>query len=377
MKLDLLVLGLVLLAFSCHINENSNEIKRNYPFKSKFEDTLKLPVKPNFARFSYFNTDSGEWLSYLKGKNIYVLDLDNKEVVDSIEVSLDSVTARKYGAIRSFCFSGRDSLFVLFDEAILFWINKKIHKVVPINELDSAQYPTFRFQDLEDVPIYYDRTTQSVVGEVYCSVCWQTAPDFYSQKIIGSVSIQSGKLKLYNISYPRKYLKSYYGFDMKPYAETDDSITLVSFPCDDSVSVLNRNSNSTARFYARSLYQNDDAQPLRPLSDSGSVEQKMRHMTVQPYYSEIRFDGTRQLYYRFFRKAIPLKNKNGSYNSFFHKGLVLMVFNFQHQVIGEYELPRYYNSYVSFVGKSGLYIYDVSPSPENKNVSIFHILTFK
>ena len=105
MKLDLLVLGLVLLAFSCHINENSNEIKRNYPFKSKFEDTLKLPVKPNFARFSYFNTDSGEWLSYLKGKNIYVLDLDNKEVVDSIEVSLDSVTAGKYGAIRSFCFS--------------------------------------------------------------------------------------------------------------------------------------------------------------------------------------------------------------------------------------------------------------------------------
>jgi hypothetical protein len=366
-------MALVFFVFSCH----TNETKKDYPFASKFEDTVKLPVKPNFVEFSYFSTDSGEWLSYLSGRHIYILDLGNKTIVDSINVSLDSIAANKYGVIRSFCFSGRDSLFVLFDEAVFFWINKKVYKIIPINELDSTQYTTFRFQDLEDVPIYYDRTAQAVVGEVYCSECWQTGPAFYSQNIIGSVSMQSGKIKLFNISYPQKYLKNYYGFDMKPYAETDDSITLVSFPCDDMVSVLNRNSNTAARFPARSFYQTDDAQPLIPLSDSGSVEQKMRHMTVQPYYSEIRFDRARQLYYRFFRKAIPLKNKDGTYNNFFHKGLVLMVFNSRHDVIGEYELSRYYNSYVSFVGKSGLYIYDVSPNPEYKNVTVFHVLTFK
>jgi hypothetical protein len=377
MKQDFLFVGLVFLLFSCRTSENTNETKRLYPFASKFEDTFKLPVKLNFVKFSYFNNDSGEWLSYLSGRDIYVLDLHNKKIVDSINVSLDSLAANKYGVIRSFCFSGKDSLFVLFDQAVFFWINKKVHKIIPINELDSAQYTTFRFQDLDGVPMYYDRTAQAVIGEVYCSACWQTEPAWYTQKIIGSISIQSGKIKLFNISYPQKYLKNYYGFDMKPYAATADSITVVSFPCDDMVSVLDRNSNTVVRFPARSIYQTTDAQPLMPLSDSGSTEQKMRHMTVQPYYSEIRFDRVRQLYYRFFRKAIPLKNKDGTYNDFFHKGVVLMVLNSQHEVIGEYELSRYYNSYFSFVGKSGLYIIDISPKPEYKNVTVFHVLTFK
>lgn len=377
MKRDFLIIGLVFFVFSCHLNENPNETKRDYPFVSKFEDTVKLPVIPNFAEFSYFNTDSGEWLSYLNGRYIYVFDLGNKTIVDSINVSLDSIAASKYGAIRSFCFSGRDSLFVLFDQAVFFWIKRKVHNIIPINGLDSAQYTTFRFQDLEDIPIYYDRTDQTIVGEVYCSECWQTGPDFYRQKIIGSISIQSGKIKLFNVSYPQKYLKNYFGFDMKPYAETDDSITLVSFPCDDIVRLLNRNSNTVDQFPARSIYQTDDAQPLIPLRDSGSVEQKMRHMTVQPYYSEIRFDKVRHLYYRFFRKALSLQNKDGTYNDFFSKGLILMVFNSKHHEIGEYELSRYCNSYVSFVGRSGLYVYEIPHDLESKNFTVFHVLTFR
>jgi hypothetical protein len=377
MKQNFLLIGIVFVVFSCHSIQNENETRRRSPSVSKLEDTIKFPVKQKFVEYSYFETDSNEWLSYLSSGYIYILDLGNKKIVDSIDVSLDSIAAKKYGEISSFCFSGRDSLFVLFNEAVVFWVDKKVNKIIPINELDSAQYTTFRFQDLEDVPIYYDRTAQAVVGEVYCSDCWQTEPAFYSQSIIGSISIHSGRIKLFDISYPKKYLKNYYGFDMKPYAETDDSITLVAYPCGDMVSILNRNSNTASSFPARSIFQTEDAQPLTPLSDSGSVEQKMRHMAVQPYYSEIRFDRARQLYYRFFRKAIPLKNKDGTYNNFFNKGLVLMVLNSQHDVIGEYELPKYYNSYVSFVGKSGLYIYDVSPNPEYKNLTVFHVLTFK
>jgi hypothetical protein len=377
MKYGFVIMGFAIFIFSCHIVENKDETKRIHPFASKFEDTVKLPIKKKFAKFSYFNMDNGEYFSYLIGNHIYVLDLGNKTVEDSIDVSLDSAATRKYGIVRSFCFSGKDSLFVLFDQAIFFWIKKNVHKIIPINRLDTLQYPTFRFQDLEDVPIYYDKTAQAIVGEVYCSDCWMTEPAFYRQKLIGRVSVETAKLKLFNISYPQKYIKDYYGYDMKPYGQSIDSITLVSFPCDDSVSVLNRNTDSTLQFPARSIYQTNEPQPLIPLSDSGSVEQKMRHMTVQPYYSEIKFDKARKLYYRFFRKAIPLKNKDGTYNDFFHKGLVLMVFNSEYKEIGEYELPRYYNSFVSFVGKSGLYVIDLSPNALNKNVTVFHVLTFK
>ena len=102
----------------------------------------------------------------------------------------------------------------------------------------------------------------------------------------------------------------------------------------------------------------------------------MEHFTVTPFYSEVLYDRYRKLYYRFFWKDIPLKNKDGKYNSLEDKRKILMVFNSKNEIIGEYELSKYYTDYVSFVGKSGLYIRYISPDPRDSDQAVFKIFTF-
>ena len=378
MKIRIFLIVPVLLVISCNTNSTAkDQTKRTLQSALKFEDTIKLPIKAKFAFFSYFSSDSGEFLGYEDRGFIYVANLMNRKIEDSISVPTDTAAINKYGALSSFCFSVRDSLFVLFDQALIFFEKKKIKTIIPINRHDTLQYKTIRFENIEDVPIYYDKSTKSVIGEVYCSECWQTGPAFYRQKMLGSLSVESGKISLFNITFPKKYIEDYYGFDNKPYAESNDSFTLISFPCDDMVYVLNREADATTQFPGRSIYQSIDAQPFLPLADSESIEKKMRHMTVEPYYAEIRFDKARQLYYRFFLKDIPLKNEDGTYNDFYKKQLILMVFNSQHEVIGEYKLHKYYNRYISFVGKSGLYMQYISPNVSDRGSTVFKILTFK
>lgn len=375
MKLFTALITAILIIASCITRGDADQTKRKQTIAIKYESEIKLPIKNNFITYSYFNTDSSEFFSYLNNNWIYLINLSNHKITDSINILFDSGQIDKYGNISSFCFNGKDSVFLLLNRAVFFVKKKTLLKIIPINELDTLQYKGMRFANLENAPIFYDKITDEIVGQVYCSTCTQIASTFYTQQIIGHISFSSNKLQLYDISFSNKYIENYYGFANKVYVDSQDTSTLVSFPCDERTFLLNREKNQTKGFWGKSLYQTVDAMAL-PLSAGSSREEKMRHLTTVPYYAEIRYDKFKKHYYRFFLKNIPIRNKEGKYNSFTDKGLTLIVFNSQKEVIGEYELTKYYNNYISFVGKSGLYINFFSNNPANSDGKVFKILTF-
>lgn len=177
------------------------------------------------------------------------------------------------------------------------------------------------------------------------------------------------------MSYPYLYIKNYFGFANHVYSYNYDSLTFISLPCDTKIFLLNRNSNVEDSIWARSRFQNKDAKPL-DTSLSQSREEKMRHMVIVPYYTEIRYDKNRGYIYRFYLKEISLKNATGKYNSFNDKQIVLIVLNQQNEVAGEYEFDKYYNNFISFVGKKGLYINYFSRDPNDSDKKVFKVLTF-
>lgn len=360
---------------SCGYKGTKNSTKRMHGQFEKNETEVKLPFGDDVSLFSYLNTNGTEFLTYKKKNWIYLVNLEDQEVADSVKVLFDTAQTSKFGNITSYCFNGKDSLFLLLDDAIFFIKKRKIEKIIPINDLDTLQYKKIRFANLSDAPIYYDNKTNEIVGQVYCSKCLQTESSFYKQRILGHISLSSHALQLYNVTFPEKYIQNYYGFANHVYINSYDSCTLISFPCDEQVYLLNRHSNSLKAFRIRSIFQKNEAATL-PLDMSNSREEKMKHLTTIPYYAEIRYNKYKNLYYRFFMKELPLKDSLGKYNTFMKKELVLTVFNSDYEIIGEYELGQGYADYFSFVGKSGLYVlyYPANYTPGGKN--FFRILTF-
>lgn len=367
------IASIVLICGSCNYNDKTKRI--NTPL-TKYENEIKLPISKNFILYSHFICRDTEYFSYKIGDWVYLMDLANPASIDSVNTVFAEGQADRYGSITSFTFNGKDSLFLLFDQALIFLKNKKLEKVIPINRLDQSQYISFRFANLENAQIYFDKKTDEIIGQVYCSTCPQYQKSFYEQKIIGGISLATGKIRLYDISYPEMYIKKYYGFANHVYTYNYDSLTLISLPCDPQVYFLDRYLNTKKSIWAKSIFQKNDAPPF-DTAFVKSTEEKMRHMVIVPYYSEVRYDKYRKLIYRFYLKELDLKNDQGKYNSFEQKQLVLMVINQNNEIAGEYELDKYYNNFISFVGEKGLYINYFSRNPKDSDKKVFKILTFK
>jgi len=373
MKIISIILISLILIISCNVI--NDKTKRAAKQLQLMEKEIKFPCLKKIQIYSYFEQHGIEYFCYKIKDWIYCMNLKTKIVEDSINIIFEKGEKEKYGEVTSFCFSGSDSIFLLMDKAIFFVENKIRKKVIPINELDSSQFTSFRFANLENAPIYYDNKMKEIIGQVYCSTCFQSQKSFYKQKIVGSISIETGKVKLYNMSYPDIYVMQYYGFANHVYIDNYCNNTYLSFPCDPNIFILNRYSNKYEIIPAKSIFQNNAARPLDTVF-ANSREEKMKHMVTVPYYTELRYDKNREVIYRFYLKELNIKTSSGKYNSFDNKQLILLVLNKNNEVVGEYPLDKYYNNYISFVGKDGLYINYFSKERFDTGKIVFKILTF-
>ncbi len=340
---------------SCNFSAKQDSTENTSIHLQKKETAFYLDEVKPFTYFSIFQSKGDDCFAYVKNNKIIIINLADPKDKDSLSIVFDDKQPDKFGILHSFCFNGKDSLFLLFSDALLVVVKSHLNKIIPINDLDTVQFNKIRFENLEDAPIYYDSKTNEIVGQVYCSECGMANSSFYKQNTIGRISLQTNKFETYNISYPQNYIDNYYGFAMHVYINSYDTFSLISFPCNSNIFLLNRYTNKVKAYNAKSKYQTEEAEPLDTISKN-STEDKMRHLATVPYYAEILYDKYRGLYYRFFRKNIPLKQPNGKYNDFTNKPTILIVLNKQFEVIGEYELNDLKNSYYSFVGEAGLYL---------------------
>lgn len=363
--------------YSCKQKNSQEQTNGTLIDSKKIESEIILPIKGNFINYCYFQEGNSEFFSYEFNKRIYTVDLKEKCIVDSMDIFSSEVQENKYGTIRSFFNEGRDSLYVALNDAVIFYEHKKLREVIPINHLDTVQYKNFLFFNLENSPIYYDKKDNEIIGEVYCSTCAQSEPAFYSQKIFCHINMTTHMLSFYEMTYPSSYIQNYFGFGNHVYTDCIDSFVLFSFPYDKNIYVLNREHNTVIDFSAESRYQKTEPLPLSA-TFKNNTEKKMRSLTTNPYYCEVRYDRFKYLYYRFLKTELPLKRPDGKYNTFRDKKTILTVLDTTKMIRGEYELPNSYSHFVSFVGKEGLYLYAGLLTDEHgkKDSGRFKILTF-
>ena len=375
MKCNFRLLLILIIIFKTSCKSEINKIHNIY---TKVESQIILPLRGSFTNFCFFSENNLEYFSYEVNGKIYIICLQTKLLTDSINLFSTSLQREKYGPVNSFCFSGRDSLFVSLENAIIFIDKKIVTKIIPINSLDTIQFKNIRFYNLEDSPIYFDKKKNQVVGEIYFTGSEIFEPAFFRQKILGNISLKTNKLSLYNITYSKTYLNNYYGFGDHVYTYNSDSLVFVSFPFDSNIYQLNRNNDRVLSMHARSNYQKKEFTPLS-LDYNNSTEEKMKHLTVNPYYAEVRYDPNRKIVYRFLKTELPLKKANAKYNTFKDKKTILTVINAEGSYLGEYELSNNYSHFVSFLGKAGLYMFAgfANSTVNKKDSAIFKILSFK
>ncbi len=345
--LFIVLFGLITLT-SCSVGEKKEKVHLK-------TSIIKFPSNGDCSLYSYFNQTSMEYFSCFNKEAFYIYDLNKCILIDSINIHHLNKEISAFGDIHSYCFNGRDSLFILLNEAILFVEKQKLKKIIPINQLDSIQYRKCQFSNIAGSHIYFDNKTNEIIGGVYSMEYSPSNKGFYNQKIIGKISILTNKLSFAKIIYPEIYRKNYYGFLNNVFIDNQDSISYLSFDCSDSLYVINRNTNVSKSVFGKSIFQKREILPIN-ISDTENSEIKMRHMLTEPIYNEIRYDKHNNFLYRFFYKELDYKNNKGKYNTINDKVTYLQIFNNKYELLTEQILEERDNKYITFVGTKGLYI---------------------
>ncbi|TFF37915.1 DUF4221 family protein [Mucilaginibacter psychrotolerans] len=364
----LISLFIAIVFWGCNSNINSLKIQ---------EKEVAFKVVDNPFKYASFSTSNDDYVAFLTDSKVNVYGLNN--AVDHYSVNLDFLTSpylkERYGDVNSFCFNGRDSLFVLTTNALLFLVNGKAEKIVLINSLSKNEnYKTVRFANLDRSPIYYDSKSGRIIGRIYCHVCGQTNKSFYEQPQLAGISIQDGSLKIYDVPFSEIYQENYYGFSNEVNITNSGQKSIISYSADPNFYIYNRATNALKSISAKG--NSDNAIPLE-ISKSGSAEAKIKAMITNPMYTEVRYDKYRKLYYRFLLSPIPLKSDSGKYNTLENKPLVLTVYNEHFKIAGEFPLDTHYREFISFVTKNGLYIFYRTENNANYKFGYFKILTFE
>lgn len=362
-----LIISLIIVSSFSNCNtEKSKEFKTELKY-------VNLPKRGNYLLFNNFAQNNVEYFSYLTDSKIYTINISKKEIADSFDLSSFSKIFLPLGDVSSYCFNGKDSLFLLLNDGICFFENKKLKKIIPINNADTVQYSTFRFSTIDGTQIYFNKQTHQIIGSVYNIEYAPQNKKYFNQKTIGKISLENNKIQLCNFSYPAKYKTNYYGFAENIYLTNFGNINYINYQSSDSFYVLDIVSNSIKSYFGKSTYQTRDILPVN-LSDSESTEIKLRHLATEPLYTQIRYDGVTKKLYRIFEQEQELKTKSGKYNARDNKTKYLQVFDSTFTLISEIKLESGDNTYISFAGTKGLYIRNRSNTYQNEDSIRFKVL---
>ncbi|MEM8524751.1 MAG: DUF4221 family protein [Bacteroidota bacterium] len=309
----------------------------------------------------FYDSDSTTSLAICNDhtKRIELYSISNKRLIRSASYDSISLETEKYGKINGIYMHSIDSLILMQKQRISVLVDFKVVHSREINpELTSDKLPDNLFYNLWESNIYYDPADKSLLTMTYCANCKIHKETYYTAPIEGSISLENKNMdKLSSVHYPSIYLgKEYYGFCNQIYKAINQNKSIHSFPIDPNIYVFDRKNNITTSFGGRSKFHKMEVAPLSKKFKYNS-EEKLNHMYEMPHYGSIYYDPFRELYYRFFLKGMPIKNKDGTYNTWGDKEKVLMVFNSTFELVKEIDLGRHtYTNTGTFVGPKGLYL---------------------
>ncbi|MBS1655907.1 MAG: DUF4221 family protein [Bacteroidetes bacterium] len=345
-------------------------------------DTISFNDKQGLLYFDNVNNPKTNLLILYRPKSdqLALIDLNKKREIKRIDLKTDTSKINP-GKLESFCFHNTDSIFLLYEYKIIIIdsaANVKFSKVINHPEMDD--WPLEVYGNFGRVfPIYYDNLRKELLIRKNCGSCG-LSPSFYDMNV--SVVYSFAKDTFYNIpvNYPNQYKRSYLGDAFNVYRELVNDSIIFAFNADPYITIYNRNDSFVSRVYSKSKYQDKEFPALEEKYRT-DINRRADHLITCPLYMKILYDPYKQFYYRFFLTPKPIKNKDGSYNNFNDKELVIMVLNRNFKTVEEINLGKDYLWFFSFVTPKGLYVLkdtqlDENNYNQNEHKQVYSIISF-
>jgi hypothetical protein len=359
------------IAFSCN-NKKPHEM----PLAIQ-TDTLSLYKKSNPGIFDVVHEKGEAYFVFYRHQENALAFVNLSTGMEESEKRIPLPAVKEEGPLQSFDYVSRDSVFLIheFSIDILSADSGNLFSQT-INTPESDDWPPVIYGNFLDVfPLHYDLVYQTLYIRQHCGPCG-TDTSFYRTNIMASYDVKNrGTIQDIGIPYPVKYKKAYYGDALSAFREFKGDSILLSFQADDKIYIFDRKSRKLTCVDGKSRFEEKSIVPL-DFKYHTNLNVRGDHLTVNPLYLKILYDPYRHLFYRLFLKGMPLKSKDGTYNTFFDKDLILMVFDEKLEKLNEYNLGTSYNWYYSFVAEKGLYLKKRNVKDEEVQEFIFDIIRY-
>lgn len=236
----------------------------------------------------------------------------------------------------------------------------------------------YKFENSGFFPIYFNQKYGKVFFHGRCLFCPIHSRMYYEAPFDFALDLKSGETTPIPISYSSIYKSAYYGPLILGSREIVSGEKFIySFRADPNLYVYDLNENNIRIKGGISQYQ---TKTIPPLSNELTYDREfyLQYRGITSEYGKVYRDLLNRVYYRFYKKGVPIKNENGLYNTFFDREESLMIFNKDFKLINEINLEsNKYFSPVSIPVREGLLIAPVDASePENdiENFLNFHLI---
>ncbi len=348
------VLGLVVLSiYSCQ-ERGKEEVSPGPKEKLAIDSSATVFLdtdKEMGSIFCYFSKSGNDFFAGEAGDSINLFLMNTGKLLSSIPIpQLILKDSTDETSLKSICMNDTNDVFFITRKKI-FRSRDGVVTTHTINE-NAEEYLLYNLQN--DHPVF-DETSGKLYLQKYSTKFAQHQNEFYATPVLSSINFNTGKEEDIPLRFPDNYLKNYYGFANQVYFSSNSISTVVSFMASSDIFLYNRKTKSIDVINGKSSYQKTEPTPL-PTSAIDSRREKMQHWYSIPEYHETLIDANDKFIYRFYLNAQELKRTDGTYNSYWDKQFVLMVFSGK-ELAGEYDLSkRGYDLYFSFPGTDRLYM---------------------
>lgn len=319
--------------------------------------------------------DNVKYFSFLNKKNnsIYFYKF-NKPEVDKV-VSFPQEGENGVGKISSFYIESLDSVFLYsYGTAGLYLLDS--------NNVILNKY----FVDDEGIgvrPEVNGRRPMFKVKDEIILNSWGSQKEYYNNQEFPEVSYTflniKDSTKVYKVSYPDSYKNAIWGMQFFPIFHDYnpiDSLMVVSYPIDNDIYIFDFKTYK----YKKALVYGGDKLSVQPLSYNPGkfvpdIIEEIKHQMSQRYYSSIKYDKQKQLYYRIIEEPFDQEYiDNFSGNLSFSGSYSIVVLSSDFKFKDMFSLPK--NKYFigsMFVDDGKLYIEKIQ---EDENFIVFDVFGF-
>lgn len=345
-------------------------------------DSLTISPNTTYLSFAAYTDKAGNLFYSLYDEydsTIKIINIKSK-VSKSVKVPFSN-RIEVENPLKDYIIHNFDSIFLQHHYQIsIIDTSGKIKYEYLINAPFSDTFPDTIRNSLGSLfSMYYNEISKELYLRQYSGKYYSWSKGYYSIPVEAVFKLRDSLFKDVAIYYPNKYQQNYYGDLNNVYHTVAGKNDIFSFEADENIYILNKENGKISKNSCKSTFDTSDVQPLST-KYKDDINKRIDHLTVSPCYLKILYDPYRKLYYRFFSAAVPLRNKNGTYNTHADKKLYLMVLDNKFKLLKEYPLKNN-EWYWSFITEKGLYLQRtlkgiVNQNTENGQQIIFDIFTF-